>query len=239
MFNNIKNDKEGVDVTEEEIFNYRKKKHSYMEYRGISDYTLQKYEIGYDEKNYAITFPVRDIYGKPSFIIRRSVANKFYSIPKDANKKEVLYGLNYLYGKAKKVYIVEGMMDVLSAYEAKLPAVGIIGRTLLKKQLKLLQTAGIEKVVLFLDNDKSGVIGNLDAYKFISTTPIKISVVQYPKERWGIDTLGKVKYKDPNDLLRGGVMNKIKEISFLEFYYNLLNSRYSKEVFNNGKTKGV
>lgn len=233
LFNNVE-EEDIEEVTEEEIFNYRRKRHSYIEHRGISDHTIQKYEVGYDEKNYAITFPVRDLYNNPSFIIRRSVNSKFYNIPKGSPKKETLYGLNYLYNKTDTVYIAEGPIDVLSCYQAGLPSIGLMGRNLSKTQLKLLQLAGIKEIILFLDNDKWGVLGNLDIYKLLSKTPIKVKVVQYPI-RWGIDTLDKIKYKDPNDLLRGGAMDKIKIISFLEFYYSLLQSKFSRGVFINGK----
>lgn len=229
LLEDVEEDCEEEVVTEEEIFNYRKKRHSYIESRGISDYTLQKYEIGYDEKNYSITFPVRDLYGNPLFIIKRRVDSKFFHIPKNAPKSEVLYGLNYLYGKVKKVFLVEGPIDVLSCYEAKLPAVGLMGRTLSRDQLKLLLLAGIEEVVLFLDNDKWGVKGNLDAYKLIERTPIKIEVFKYPKQ-WGIDTEDEILFKDPNELLLGNKLINIKTQTFLDYYFNLLTSKFYKGV---------
>lgn len=231
LFNDIE-DEDNIYVTEEEIFNYRKKRHSYMQTRGISNFTLQKYEVGYDEEEYAITFPVRDLYGNPLFIIRRSVNSKFYNIPKGAPKKETLYGLNYLYGKTDEVFIVEGAIDVLSCYEAKLPAIGLMGRTISKTQLDILQKAGIKKVTLFLDNDKWGVLGNLAAYKLIATTPIKINIVQYPVVQWGVDAIEGIKYKDPNDLLCSRKMEDIKIIPFLEFYYGLLCSKKLRGVFD-------
>lgn len=224
------------DVTEEEIFNYRRKRHSYIERRGISDYILQKYEIGYDEETYSITFPVRDLQGNPLFILKRNVNSKFYHIPKNAPKNKVLYGLNYLYGKVNEVFIVEGPVDVLSCYEAKIPAVALMGRTLSKHQLKLLQLAGVDKVVLFLDNDEWGVKGNLDAYKLISNTPMKVEVVKYPVQ-WGIDTIDNIDFKDPNDLLLGGKLKNIETISYLDYYFNLLQSKCYKGVYHGGRKK--
>jgi len=223
------NDEEEKGVTEEEIFKYRTKKHSYMELRGISDHTLQKYEIGYNEKNYSITFPVRDLCGNPMFIVERNVSSKFYHIPQNAPKKNILYGLNYLYGKTDEVFIVEGAMDVLSCYQAGLPAIGLLGRSLSKNQLKLLQMAGIKKVILFLDNDRWGVEGNLDIYKLISKTPIKVEAVEYPIQ-WGINTMKKTEFKDPNDLLRKDRLKEIKVVPYLTYYYNLLKSKNHKGV---------
>lgn len=229
-------EKKWRDVTEEEILNYRRKRHSYIRSRGVTDYTLQKYEVGYDEENYSITFPVRDLYGNPLFILRRNVNNKFYHIPKGAPKKKSLYGLSYLYEKVNEVFIVEGPIDVLSCYEVKLPAVALMGRTLSKNQLKLLQLAGIDKIILFLDNDRWGVKGNLDAYKLISETPIKVEVFKYPKQ-WGVDAVDDVKFKDANDLLLGGRLSNIKTVSYLDYYYELLQSKYYKGVFHEGNKK--
>lgn len=236
MFIEEPNDFEENCVTEEEVFNFRKKRHTYIEQRGISDRTLQKYEIGYDEKTNSITFPVRDLDGNLLFIIRRNVNYKFFNIPKDAPKNKVLYGLNYLYGKTDTVFIVEGPIDVLSCYEAKLPAVGLMGRTLSNNQLKLLLKGGIKHVVLFLDNDEWGVKGILDAYKILSTNPIEVKVFKYPKQ-WGIDTLDTKDLKDPNDLLLKNELTNIQTIPFIEYYYELLTSKIYKGVNKLGRTK--
>jgi len=222
-------------ITEEEIYEYRKKRHSYIEQRGLSDYTLQKYEIGYDEVTNSITFPVRDFHNNPLFFIKRSVNSKFFNITTGAPKDEVLYGLNYIVNSPQKItelYLVEGTIDTLSCYESGIPAVGVIGRMLLKKQLKQLIRADIKKVNLFLDNDRWGVTGALKTYKMLKDTSIKVNVVLYPKQ-WGVDKQEEIKYKDPNDLLLSGMLNKIEVVPFIDYYLILLKSKELKEVINN------
>lgn len=216
---------ENVDyeAIEDEINKYRSRKHSYITERGISDYSLFKYEIGYDNDSSTITFPVRDLEGFPLFIIRRSVYHKYYNIPKDAPKGEVLYGLNYLMGKTNRCFIVEGPMDALSCYEAKIPSVGLCGRSLNDTQARLLIKAGIEEVTLFLDNDKWGILGTIEAYRVLEKYPLNIQVVSYP-EMWGVDCI-ECDFSDPNDLLRAGLLNDIKVISYIEFYMNTLKIR--------------
>lgn len=232
------NDDKFIYPTEEEVLKFRCKRHDYIEKRGISERTIQKYEIGFDEDNFSITFPVRDLNNELSFILRRSVNSKFYNFPKNA-PKEVLYGLNYLFSSDKEIehcFIVEGTMDVLSCYEKGLPSVGLMGRSISDKQIKQLQKAGIRSVTLFLDNDKWGVFGNLDLYKKIAAvTSIKISVASYPGNKWGIDTVNEeeVSYKDPNDLLLGRKLNReLKKVSFLNYYLTLRLSKYAKEVIS-------
>lgn len=203
----------------EDISRYTGKKHSYIRDRGISDFTLLKYEIGYDEETSSITFPVRDLDSELLFVVRRAVYNKYYNIPSNAPKGSVLYGLNYLKGKTSSCFIVEGMVDVLSCYEAKLPSVGLGGRMLSELQVKQLIKAGIKEVILFLDNDKWGVLGTVEAYKVLSKYPLVVKVVSYP-ERWGIDSKD-CEYKDPNDLLRVGKLESLKIISYIDFYIDI------------------
>lgn len=201
-------EREWVGVTEEEIFEYRKKRHSYLRTRGISDYTQSKYEIGYDTEKSAITFPVRDLHGNPSFIVRRSVFAKFYNIPINAPKKKTLYGLNYLVGKTDIVYIVEGLIDVLACYEAKIPAVALMGRTLSDEQVKLLMQGRIKKVVLFLDNDEWGIKGTFEALDKLNKTPLVVSVAKYPDD---------TNCKDPNDLLLMDLLQRIEIVPSIQY----------------------
>lgn len=210
-------------ITEADIDRYKGKKHSYITNRGISDYTLYKYEVGYDPDTFSITFPVRDVDGTPLYIVRRSIGSKFYNIPENAPKGVTLYGLNYIRGRTTYCYLVEGMVDVLSCFEAKLPSVGLGGRSLNDTQARLLLNAGIKDIILFLDNDKWGVLGNIQAYKVLEKYPFNIKVATYP-ERWGIDGI-ECKHKDPNDLLRAGLLENVKVISYIDFYADVLLSK--------------
>lgn len=215
---------ETEELTEEDINKYKGKKHSYITNRGISDYTLHKYEIGYDEETTSITFPVRFLNGEPAFIVRRGVWNKFYNIPKDAPRGSVLYGLNYLVDKVDSCYIVEGMVDVLSCYEAGIPSVGLGGRILSDVQAKELIKAGIKEVTLLLDNDKWGVIGTIEAYKVLEKYPITVKVGTYPT-KWGVDCMD-CELTDPNDLLKAGLLKDIKIVPYIVFHMDTVNIKH-------------
>ena len=216
--------KGGHYVSEEEVEEYKKLRHPYIEGRGLSNKTLIKYEVGYDSKNHSITFPVRSLDGKVPFILRRSVSSKHFQIPEGVDKKEVLYGLYYLNrAGVRKAYITEAPIDTLSCYEARLPSVSVVGKYLFKEQVRLLLRSGIQTVNLFFDNDKWGVDCTLKSFEVLKDTPIKVRVVMFPEGNFGID--GTVKYKDANDLLVAGEMKNVKTVNFENYYMQIFKRR--------------
>lgn len=189
-------------VDEELVEKYKKKRHSYMYSRGFSDYTLTKYEIGYDEETDTITFPVRDLSGGVRFIQRRAVGSKQFFNESNLRKKDVLYGLYYIVKSPKlirEVYLVESATDVLACYEMGLPAVAVLGSVLFEPQVTQLMRAGINKVNIFFDNDKYGEHGANLAYSLLKKYPIAVSFVEYLTD-----------HKDPNDVLLGGGKSLLK-----------------------------
>lgn len=196
---------------EQEIKRYKNKKHIYMSNRGITDKTLIKFEVGYDEDANSIVFPVRDSKGRVRFLQRRGVNKKVFLNSSNVIKKDIIYGLYYILTANKKfdeLYLVESIIDCLSLYESRLPAGAIMGCILFKEQVYELMKAGIKTINLMLDNDDAGREGVERAYKLItSISPIKVNVVLYPEGN----------YKDANDLLLAGKLNAIKIIPYEQF----------------------
>lgn len=220
-------------VPEEEVREFASKRHPYMYLRGFTERTLQKYEVGYDEKTKSITFPVRTTKGVVRFIARRFVDKKDFLNEKGVNKKDILYGLYYLVNSGKEikeVYITESITDTLACYQAKLPAVSLMGKKLFFEQALELVKAGIKKVNLFLDNDEAGVIGAIQAYRLIAKRfPLQVRAVVYPCARWGVDTLNQkeIPYKDANDLL---LHKKLGDIQLQPFEEYLILLRQKKLI---------
>jgi len=213
-------------LPESEAQRYLSKRHDYIEHRGFSDHTLNKYEVGYDEATDAITFPVRTGKGLIRFIHRRKVSSKSFFNEKGIYKKDILYGLYYLIKAPKpvtEVYINESITDTMSCYQGKLAAVAIMGRVLFKEQVRELLLAGVKTVNLFFDNDKYGVDCTVRAYELLATTPIKVNVVIYPGGQWGVDSTNpkNLLHKDANDLLRAGGLHNIRVVPFGYFYHSL------------------
>lgn len=210
---------------EGDVVKFTQKRHSYIQRRGFSEHSIQKYELGYDEESRALTFPVRTSKGLIRFIKKRFVDRKGFLNESGIDKKDIVYGLYYLLQAPKpilEIYLNESETDTVSCYEAKLPAGAILGRLLFKEQVRELVKAGIKTVNLFFDNDKAGVQATLNAYQMLSNmSAIRINVVIYPEGHWGINGTGDMLFKDANHLLLQGKMDAIKLVTFDDFLSQL------------------
>lgn len=149
-------------VSEEELDSYRYT-HPYMYERGLTDDTIEFFDIGYDKHTNSITFPVRDINGNCLFIARRSVAYKSFNIPKNVDKP--LYG-EYELGhilqtkegidRFKEIYVCEGLFDCLRLWCVGKYAVAGFGCLFSDRQIRDLCELPTRKLILALDNDSAG-----------------------------------------------------------------------------------
>ena len=212
---------------DEEIEQFKGKRHPYMYSRGFKDIVLDKYEIGYDEQTQSMVIPIRTSDGRIRFIKRRFVYKKGFLNEKNIDKKDIVYGLYYI--KQAKVPITEIALnesetDTIACYQGGIPAGAILGRITFKEQVLELMRAGIKSVNLFLDNDYWGVRATLQAHKMItSNSPIRVNVMKYPCFRYGVDTTDEeeIPLKDANDVLKAGMMKNMHKITFDEYYGEL------------------
>ena len=102
--------------------------------------------------------------------------------------------------KVDKIYISEGEMDVMSWYCVQKYGVGLQGSELFPEQIKqLLRVARGKELVLATDNDEAGFKARRSCIEKLSPY-FQLSEIVYP--------LG---YKDPNELLKAGRLETIKE----------------------------
>lgn len=186
--------------------------------RGLSKYTLDKYEIGVDTARNCITFPQRTRKGDLRFIQKRKVGNN-YTGAKFINdgspiKKDIVFGLHFIdrlkttRNRIRRVRVCESPIDAMSNYEVGIAAVSLNGRILFKNQVQALQQAGIEVVDLMLDNDEAGKQGTKEAIRWLDRAGFVVNLVQYANPF----------SKDSNDLLRCGMLDRCRTVSA-----NLLN----------------
>lgn len=140
-------------VSDEELRFYRNKYHPYYQGRGIDNSTMQKYDLGYDEYNQHITFPIKDIYGRCLGVGRRSVVGKQYIYPEGFVKP--LYGVYELPRFIRWLWVVEGPFNLWSLYQYKKSGVALLG-TGTHKQMRELLDINCEGYVLALDGDIAG-----------------------------------------------------------------------------------
>lgn len=172
-------------VTEEELDKYRYF-HPYILNRGISEKIVELFDIGWDSKLDAITFPNLDKNGNCLFIARRSVKTKFFQYPKDVQKE--LYGIYQLYQLdpfPSEVYVCESMIDCLYLWTFDIPACAMngLGNEIQFKQLRELPC---RQIVLATDSDEAGQSARQRIRMNMQNTKI-IKEVVLPKGRKDIN----------------------------------------------------
>lgn len=155
---NITREKE---VNEYDIINESQLKlyryyHPYMYKRGLNNEIINRYDIGYDQVNDMITFPVRDINGNCLFLAKRSVVGKFFVLP--SNKNKPLYGVYELDYNKPDVYICESFFNCLTLAKWGYNAIALMG-TGSSYQYDLINKLPFRKIVLCLDGDFAGRMG--------------------------------------------------------------------------------
>ena len=146
--------------------------------RGLIDFVIQKFHIGYDPETDSITFPIWDIKGNLIGITERSVEGKRFHIPKDIDKP--IYLLNYIVSEnIDTVWVVESQINALNCWAKGRPAIALLG-TGSDKQYEILKKSGIRTYFLAFDGDDAGDKG---IKKFISNMKkdVILNIVQVPR----------------------------------------------------------
>lgn len=127
--------------------------HTYLKNRRISENTANAYDIGYDNLNDQITFPLRDIYKNCLGIGRRNIKVKRYEYPKGLIKP--IYGVYELPKFVNYLWVVEGPFNLWSLYEWGKTGIALLG-TGTEHQYKELLKIKCSGYVLALDSDEAG-----------------------------------------------------------------------------------
>lgn len=163
-------------ISEKTLRNYRYY-HPYLANRNISEDTANFYDIGFDQYNNQITFPIRNIYRECLAIGRRNIDKKFYTYPSGFVKP--LYGIYELNDFLNYVYIVEGPFNLWSLHEYKKEGIALLG-TGTEFQYKELLKIKCKGFVLALDPDDAGRHGTLKLGNFLKNKNIKSYVTLLP-----------------------------------------------------------
>lgn len=175
-------------ISEEELDKYRWV-HPYMYKRGLTNELIEMFDVGYDKLNDSITFPVRDKDGRTIFINRRSVTTKFHKYGEDDPKTEFLYGEYELSKYSEwfddsefkgKLFIVESIINCLTLWKLKVPAVALMGVGG-GNQINLLRERKERSLVLALDPDGPGQEAQDRLYQQISKE-VLVTFLRYPEE---------------------------------------------------------
>ncbi len=154
--------------------------HPYMYQRGLTKEVIDTFRVGYDSKRDAITFPVWDDKGVPLFVTARSVRDKKFYIPFEAEKPVYLLNFVKKWG-IDSVYICESQINTLVLWSWGYPALGLFG-TGSPHQYDILRKSGIRSYTLCLDGDAAGDKG-IARFKANMPEDVLITVKKMPRGR--------------------------------------------------------
>lgn len=100
--------------------------HPYMYQRGLTKEVIDMFRVGYDSKRDAITFPVWDDKGVPLFVTARSVRDKKFYIPFEAEKPVYLLNFVKKWG-IDSVCVCESQINTLVLWSWGYPSIGFFG----------------------------------------------------------------------------------------------------------------
>lgn len=184
--------------------------------QGFDKATLRHFEVGYDQNNMRITFPIRNVYGDLVGISGRAVLDyqepryKIYdsemklrpgfNIPKEYTmetiKDAVLWHSHvvrpFFFTNEPDAYpliVTEGFKACMWCWQSGYEStVALVGAYMSDLHAELIGTA-VRTVVLFLDNNTAGYRGTLRAGRVLSSYGIDVRVATYPDEREQPDAL--------------------------------------------------
>ena len=153
-------------------------------YRGISQETLELYEVSYCKDQDRIVFPIRDVNNKCIGVTMRRRNNdekiKWLHKPSGIKVGEQLYGLHLVDNGVP--FLVEGAIDVLNIRDFGLSGLGCFGAKLTDEQVKIL-VKNFTSVNIMYDGDKAG----MDAtYMAVQKLKYKMDINVYVLP-WGVD----------------------------------------------------
>ena len=154
--------------------------HPYMYQRGLTKEVIDMFRVGYDSKRDAITFPVWDDKGIPLFVTARSVRDKKFYIPFEAEKPVYLLNFVKKWG-IDSVYVAESQINTLVLWSWGYPSIGFFG-TGDPYQYNILKRSGIRSYTLCLDGDAAGDKG-IARFKANMPEDVLITVKKIPRGR--------------------------------------------------------
>ena len=177
---------------------------SYYSYRKITATSVDKFKLGYSEKQDMITIPVHAPDGTPVGFVGRSIEGKDFKNTPGLPKAKVLFNLHRV-KTADRVYVVESSFDAIRLDQVGFPAVATLGANVSNFQIDLLQKY-FNNIIVIADNDEAG--GNMKT-RIEEKLGARVSVLQLNKE-----------YKDIGDMSDEDI--KKLEISFDKSIANML-----------------
>ena len=156
----------------------------YFEGRKITKFSIEKFSLGYSEKQDSVTIPIQSPDGMTIGFVARTVEGKEFKNTTGLPKSKILFNLHRV-KSSSVVYVVESSFDAIRLDQVGFPAVATLGANVSASQIRLLAKY-FNNVILVADNDEAG---NIMKDKLIEKLGSLISVITIDK-----------KYKDIGDM---------------------------------------
>jgi DNA primase len=177
----------------------------YYEGRRITEESVNKFKLGFSEKQDMVTIPVHSPDGMPVGFVGRSIEGKEFKNTPGLPKSKLLFNLHRV-KTADRVYVVESSFDAIRLDQVGMPAVATLGANVSNIQIDLLKKY-FNNIYVIADNDEAG--GNMKD-KIIEKLGSRVNVVQLEKQ-----------YKDIGDMLDEDIKNI--DMSFDKTIMSMLN----------------
>jgi DNA primase len=128
----------------------------YFEGRKITKDSVQKFDLGYSEKQDSVTVPMHSPDGLCLGFVARTIEGKEFKNTPGLPKSKILFNLHRV-KTSSVVYVVESSFDAIRLDQVGFPAVATLGANVSASQTKLLEKY-FNNVVLIADNDEAGAI---------------------------------------------------------------------------------
>lgn len=202
------------DIKQQDYSEYLRECHSqvfltnYFHKRGLSDRIIDKFQLGFDQKQNIVTIPYNAGHEGTGYIHRVlwTSGNKYIKHGSE------LFNIDAIRNNDSNcVYITEGQIDAMSFEEIGYPALGLGSVNEIDKLIKLLNMTGTYKrLIIALDNDVPGRRATGKLIEAIANTEMPFNVMSMS---WIYG-----RYKDPNEFLvkdRDGFEKQIEKIVFV------------------------
>jgi DNA primase len=162
-----------------DMFKINDKAVKYFRERGIDEFSMVNWELGYDPISNRVTIPVRDETGRLVGIKGRDITGTSpakYKVLGDRDESLSLYGFptyevshilfgidRYTYEKCEKMILCEGELNAISLWQKGFTgAVAIGGSHLSREHIKSIKKHA-KQTILFFDSDEAGFAVTNDA----------------------------------------------------------------------------
>lgn len=176
-------------ILEEVLYPYwlHVKARKYLYSRGIRLRTMIEAGLKYAPEFNRVIFPWR-FEGKLHTVTGRTLDKRSKleakTIPLFESKKSTTLYIPQGRIDSRPFVLVEGEIDALAVYQAATTNVGGLGHgAFARKQIEQIANADCKEVVLFFDNDKTGMRLAAEAVKFLGSSK-SLSMAVYPRNRF-------------------------------------------------------